>query len=275
MRGSSAESYRRLLDALPAASEQLGDELIAAADVLRAQPALRRAATDTASPTQVRTQLLAGVFGPHLSADAGAVVVGSGDLRWAKGTDLPAALERLGIVALVRAADAAGQAAGQASGQAAGQAERIDDELFTFRRAVSGSAPLREALADESRSVADRQRLIGLLLDGKASPTTVRLAREAVTEDRANVVAAIDELIEIAAEARDRKVATIRTAYPISSAQRDRLRATLGREAGSEVHLNVVVDPTLVGGLLVEIGHDVIDGTVGTRLDDVRRRIAG
>ena len=267
MRGSSAESYRRLLDALPAASEQLGDELIAAADVLRAQPALRRAATDTASPTQVRTQLLAGVFGPHLSADAGAVVVGSGDLRWAKGTDLPEALERLGIVALVRAADAAGQASGQA--------ERIDDELFTFRRAVSGSAPLREALADESRSVADRQRLIGLLLDGKASPTTVRLAREAVTEDRANVVAAIDELIEIAAEARDRKVATIRTAYPISSAQRDRLRATLGREAGSEVHLNVVVDPSLVGGLLVEIGHDVIDGTVGTRLDDVRRRIAG
>lgn len=263
MRGSSAESYRRLLDALPAASEQLGDELIAAAGVLRAQTALRRAATDTASPTQVRTQLLAGVFGPHLSADACAVVVSSGDLRWAKGVDLPQALERLGIVALVRAADAAGQG------------DRIDDELFAFERAVATSTQLRDALADESRSVADRQRLIDLLLDGKAAPITVRLAREALAGDRAHVVAAIDELIEIAAEARNRKVATIRTAYPISSAQQDRLRATLGRDAGSEVHLNVIVDPTLVGGLLVEIGDDVIDGTVGTRLDDVRRRIAG
>lgn len=263
MRGSSAESYRRLLDALPAASEQLGDELIAAAGVLRAQTALRRAATDTASPTQVRTQLLAGVFGPHLSADACAVVVSSGDLRWAKGVDLPQALERLGIVALVRAADAAGQG------------DRIDDELFAFERAVATSTQLRDALADESRSVADRQQLIELLLDGKAAPITVRLAREALAGDRAHVVAAIDELIEIAAEARNRKVATIRTAYPISSAQQDRLRATLGRDAGSEVHLNVIVDPTLVGGLLVEIGDDVIDGTVGTRLDDVRRRIAG
>lgn len=263
MRGSSAESYRRLLDALPAASEQLGDELIAAAGVLRAQTALRRAATDTASPTQVRTQLLAGVFGPHLSADATAVVVGSGDLRWARGVDLPQALERLGIVALVRAADAAGQG------------DRIDDELFAFERAVATSTQLRDALADESRSVADRQQLIELLLDGKAAPITVRLAREALAGDRAHVVAAIDELIEIAAEARNRKVATIRTAYPISSAQQDRLRATLGRDAGSEVHLNVIVDPTLVGGLLVEIGDDVIDGTVGTRLDDVRRRIAG
>lgn len=263
MRGSSAESYRRLLDALPAASEQLGDELIAAAGVLRAQTALRRATTDTASPTQVRTQLLAGVFGPHLSADATAVVVGSGDLRWARGVDLPQALERLGIVALVRAADAAGQG------------DRIDDELFAFERAVATSTQLRDALADESRSVADRQRLIDLLLDGKAAPITVRLAREALAGDRAHVVAAIDELIEIAAEARNRKVATIRTAYPISSAQQDRLRATLGRDAGSEVHLNVIVDPTLVGGLLVEIGDDVIDGTVGTRLDDVRRRIAG
>jgi F-type H+-transporting ATPase subunit delta len=263
MRGSSAESYRRLLDALPAASEQLGDELIAAAGVLRAQTALRRAATDTASPTQVRTQLLAGVFGPHLSADACAVVVNSGDLRWARGADLPQALERLGIVALVRAADAAGQG------------DRIDDELFAFERAVATSTQLRDALADESRSVADRQRLIDLLLDGKAAPITVRLAREALAGDRAHVVAAIDELIEIAAEARNRKVATIRTAYPISSAQQDRLRATLGRDAGSEVHLNVIVDPTLVGGLLVEIGDDVIDGTVGTRLDNVRRRIAG
>lgn len=263
MRGSSAESYRRLLDALPAASEQLGDELIAAAGVLRAQTALRRATTDTASPTQVRTQLLAGVFGPHLSADACAVVVSSGDLRWAKGVDLPQALERLGIVALVRAADAAGQG------------DRIDDELFAFERAVATSTQLRDALADESRSVADRQQLIELLLDGKAAPITVRLAREALAGDRAHVVAAIDELIEIAAEARNRKVATIRTAYPISSAQQDRLRATLGRDAGSEVHLNVIVDPTLVGGLLVEIGDDVIDGTVGTRLDDVRRRIAG
>jgi F-type H+-transporting ATPase subunit delta len=263
MRGSSAESYARLLSALPAGSDQLGDELIAAAEVLRSSVALRRAATDTASPTEVRKQLLTALFGPKLGADAAGVVASSGELRWARSVDLPDALERLGVVAIVRAADAAGEG------------DRVESELFTFGRAVAGNPELREALADETRSVADRQQLISSLLEGKASAATVRLARETVTGARRTVQVAIDEFIEVAAEARDRRVATVRTASPISAEQQERLRAALGRDAGREVHLNVIVDPSLVGGLLVEIGDHIIDGTVGTRLDDVRRRIAG
>jgi len=263
MRGSSAESYGRLESALPAATDQVGDDLIAAAQVLRSQVALRRAATDPASPTEARKQLLAGVFGPHLGAETTAVVALAGELRWASSTDLPTALERLGVVTIVRAADAAGQG------------DRIETELFVFGRAVAGNPELRDALADPSRTVADKQAFIGTLLDGKAAPATVRLARETVTGSRRTVNAAVNDLIEIAAEARNRKVATVRTATPISDAQQERLRAALGRQAGAEVHLNVIVDPSLVGGLRVEIGDHVIDGTVGTRLDDVRRRIAG
>ena len=266
MRGSSAESYSRLQDQLRSGAqdgaEKVGDDLISAARVLRDEVAVRRAATDPASPTEAKTKLLAAVFGPHLGATAVGVISAAGELRWAASTDLPVALERLGVAEIVRAADAAGDG------------DRLESELFTFGRAVADNPDLRDALSDPARSVADKQALIRSLLEGRAAPATVRLAEETVTGSQRTVGAAVDALIEIAAEARDRQVATVRTAAPLPDAQLDRLSAALG-EDGRKVHLNVIVDPSLVGGLRVEMGDHVIDATVVSRLDDVRRRIAG
>ena len=71
------------------------------------------------------------------------------------------------------------------------------------------------------------------------------------------------------------RVATVRVAAPAVRGRAPRLAAALTRQYGREVHLNVVVDPELIGGIRVEIGDDVIDGTVVNRLDEARRRLAG
>lgn len=266
MRGSSAESYARLQDQLRSGAQdgagQVGDDLISAARVLRDEVAVRRAATDPASPAEAKKKLLAAVFGPHVGAPAAAVIAAAGEMRWAASTDLSVALERLGVGEIVRAADAAGDG------------DRLESELFAFGRAVADNPGLRDALSDPARSVADKQGLIRSLLEGKAAPATVRLAQETVTGSKRTVSTAVDELIEIVAEARDRQVATVRTAAPLAEEQLTRLSAALG-EDGKSVHLNVIVDPRVIGGLRVEMGDHVIDATVVSRLDDVRRRIAG
>ncbi|HEX7738025.1 MAG TPA: F0F1 ATP synthase subunit delta, partial [Marmoricola sp.] len=223
---------------------------------------VRRAATDPAGPAAAKTKLLTTLFGAHVGPDAAAVIAEAGQLRWASSVDFTDALERLGVAAIVRAADAEGDG------------DRVESELFTFGRAVADNSELRDALSDPARSTEDKQELVASLLDGRAAPATVRLAKETVTGASRTVSAAVDQLIEMAAQARGRHVATVRTAAPLSDSQLDRLSRALGDE-GRPVHLNVLVDPGMIGGLRVEMGDYVIDGSVQNRLDDVRRRIAG
>ena len=159
MRGSSADSLARLTGSLDQALESgadgdtVGDDLIAAARVLREQVALRRAATDPSSPTEAKSGLLRGVFGSHLSAEATDLVAEAGGLRWATSTDLVASLERLGVIAVVKSADKAGDG------------DRLEDELFSFGQTVAHHPGLRDALSDPARSVADKQALIRSLLE--------------------------------------------------------------------------------------------------------------
>lgn len=259
----------RLTDALGTAvaggadGTPLADGLFAAADALRSQPALRRAATDPSAPAEAKSALARGLFADRLDAAATDLVAEAVTLRWARSTDLAAALEQLGVVALVKAADAAGEG------------DRLEEELFTFGRAVADNHELRDALSDPGRSVVDKQQLVASLLEGKASVATVRLARRAVIGIHLTVTRAIDDYTKLAAESRDRLVALVRSAHPLDDSERGRLADVLAGQYDQPVHLNVVVEPALLGGIRVEIGDQVIDGTISTRLDDARRRLVG
>ncbi|MCW2766728.1 MAG: synthase subunit delta [Nocardioides sp.] len=269
MQGSSGESLARLTDALGSAISEgadgtaLADSLFAAADVLRAQPALRRAATDPSTPAEAKSALAKGLFAQHLDPLATDLVVDAVTMRWARSGDLAAALEQLGVVALVKAADAAGDG------------DRLEGELFTFGRAVADNPLLRDALTDPARSVSDKQALVRSLLDGKATAGTVRLAERAVTGVHLTVTRALDDYSKIAAESRNRLVALVRAAHPLEPEKLERLGSVLADQYDRPVHLNVVVDRSLLGGVRVEIGDQVIDGTISTRLDDARRRLVG
>lgn len=269
MQGSSGDSLSLLTDALGSALDggadgaTVGDGLFAAADVLRDQPALRRAATDPSSPAEAKSALARGVFGEHLDETTTDLVAQAAGLRWAATSHLAAALEQLGVVALVKSADSAGDG------------DRLEAELFQFGQTVTDSHELRDALSDPARSGADKRGLVRSLLDGKAISGTIRLAERSVSGVHLTVSRAIAEYTKVAAQTRDRLVALVRTATPLSEDEHSRLGDVLANNYGRPVHLNVVVEPELLGGVRVEIGHQVIDGTIASRLDDARRRLVG
>jgi F-type H+-transporting ATPase subunit delta len=264
-RGASADAIAELESAVGAASTSgsgaLADGLVTAAATLRGEGALRRFLSDASVPSEARTGLAGEVFAGKIDPSAASLVSDAVSRRWTTGGDLPAALEHLAVVAQVTAA-----------GPDAG---RLSDELFSVAQAVKDEAGLRDALSDPARSVDDKARLVDDLIGASALPATVALVKQALTSSHRTVSAALEEYQKVAAAAHGQGVATVRVAHELTQAEHDRLAGALERQYGRPVHLNVLVDTDVLGGVRVEIGDDVIDGTVASRLADARRRLAG
>ena len=163
--------------------------------------------------------------------------------------------------------------------RAEGTLDEVEDELFRFARGFEGSEELRNALTDETIPTAKRQSIVEDLLgrpqSGKpATPTTVQLVSLVVGGGRGrDLPAIIDRLVERAAQSKDADVAEVRSAVALTPDQEDRLRAALANATGRNVNLKVVVDPAVLGGLVATVGDTVIDGTVRTRLDQLKSRL--
>jgi F-type H+-transporting ATPase subunit delta len=161
-----------------------------------------------------------------------------------------------------------------AAAEKARRLDAVEDELFRVGRLVAAHSELRMALADRSAPVESRVALVGQLLRGKVSEETMLLVGQAVAHPRERSFDATVELYgEVAAERRSRVIALVTAAVPLTERQRDRLVSALSRLYGHEVHLNVEIDSDLIGGVRVEIGDEVIDGSVATRLDEAHRRL--
>jgi F-type H+-transporting ATPase subunit delta len=266
MRGASAEAMaalREQLDSvLPGAdAERVGDDLFSVATLLRSDAALRRVVTDVAVRPEAKQGLARDLLGDKVAEASHELVSNAVGQRWTGTRDLADALERLAEIAVVKSAGADG--------------ERLGDELFTVAQLVNDNPALRDALSDPARSDGDKAALVAGLLDGKALPATVTLAQQALTSSYRTVSVARAEYQKVAAEVHGESVAKVRSARELSDDEQTRLSEALQRQYGRPIHLNVVVDPELVGGLRVEIGDDVIDGSVSSRLDEARRRLAG
>jgi F-type H+-transporting ATPase subunit delta len=158
---------------------------------------------------------------------------------------------------------------------AEGNLATVEEELFRVGQAIEGNDTLRATLSDSSLPVARRQQVVEDLLAGKASPTTIGLVSMVVGSGRADDLPAIVRaLIERSAASRNRAVAEVRSAVPLSADQSTRLAAALGAATGKDVEIKVVIDPSVLGGLVTQIGDTVIDGSVRHRLNQVREAIA-
>jgi F-type H+-transporting ATPase subunit delta len=267
LRGASADALATLTSELEsrlqggADASRIGEDLFSVSSVLRSEPALRRVATDASVDASAKTGLVTGIFSGKVDAASLELVGSAVARRWTVSRDLADAVEHLGEIAVVRSA-------GDQSG-------RLADELFAFGRAVNDNPALRDALSDPSRSVDDKAVLVHSLLDGKALPATVALARQALAGTYRTVASALEAYQQVAATVHGERVATVRVAHPLSDADRQRLSDALSRQYDRRIHLNVVVDPEVLGGIKVEVGDDVIDGTVANRLDEARRKLAG
>ncbi|MFC6286595.1 F0F1 ATP synthase subunit delta [Nocardioides sp. GCM10027113] len=267
MRGASAEAQGALVDQLEqglgsADAAKVGDDVLGLAGVVRSEAGLRRVATDVSTPSEAKAGLVRNLFEGKVEPLALDLAVEAVRRRWTASRDLADALEHLGVVALVHSAGS-------------GDARRLADELFVVGQLVNDNVELRSALSDPARSVDDKRGLLRSLLDGKALPATVRLVEQALAGSHRSTGVAIAEYQKVAAAVYGEQVARVRVARPLNDGDRERLRQALSRQYGREVHLNVVVEPGLVGGMRVEIGDDVIDGSVSARLDEARRKLAG
>jgi F-type H+-transporting ATPase subunit delta len=242
----------------------LADELFAVARVLRAQLALRRAMSDPAGKPDERAELVRRLFGSQLSSTALDLVETIARQRWSHPVDLIEATTTVATEASLDAADVRGELDG------------VEDELFRFGRIVAGDRELNRILSDPKAPAEGKSALLDRLLSGRVSPVTEQLLRNVLTSSRSgSAEVAVERLSEVASRRRGQSVARVTTAVPLTSAQEQRLADVLNRLYGRPVGLQVTVDPGVLGGLVVQVGDEVIDGSIAHRLEAARRRLAG
>ncbi|MBA8795544.1 F-type H+-transporting ATPase subunit delta [Friedmanniella endophytica] len=253
------EAVDRVLDGLPVA-DGLPGELFALVDSLDRSPALKRALTDPNLPDAQRTGLAHALFDSRVSEPAARVLAEAAGQRWNSGRHLADTIERQGVRAQLRIAEAGGGL------------DSVEDELFRFGRVVDGDPALRAAITDRTASIERREGLVDSLLGGKVGGATVLLAKRAIRARERNFAWTLESYVQLAAEMRDRTIAVVRVARPLTGEQRERLARTLTRQAGRQVTIQEIVEPGLIGGVRVEMGSQVIEGTVAGRLADARRQ---
>ncbi len=242
----------------------LAGELFAVARLLEAQASLRRALADPAGRPEERADLARRLLGGKVSGTALDLVETVASQRWSRPVDLVDAMVALGTEAALDAADARGEV------------EDVEDELFRFGRIVAGDRELSRLLSDRSSSAEGLGVLLDRLLSGRTTAVTEMLLRNVLTSRRAgSAEVAIERLSAAANRRRGRSVARVTTAVALTEAQEQRLADTLGRIYGRTMGLHVTVDPDVLGGLVVQVGDEVIDGSVAHRLEAAKRRLAG
>jgi F-type H+-transporting ATPase subunit delta len=260
------ESFRageRELDGLAGAGADrlagIADDVLAVAGLLNREPRLRRALADAARSGEERSGLLRGLLEGKVGDDGLRLVAALVEGRWSAPAQLLDAVERLGVAALLAAADGAGELG------------EVEDELFRFGHVVDGAPQLAAVLADPTVPVEQRGSLVDDLLGGKARAVTVRLAKLALVGlGGRGLAASLSRLVELAAARRDREVAYVTAAALLTEDEERRLGERLAQMYGRQVSVLVTVDPRVIGGLSVRVGSDLYDGTVLRRLTDAR-----
>jgi F-type H+-transporting ATPase subunit delta len=265
--GAAGQALHRVTDAVTgreaSQASAVGDELFAVTDLLDRDGPLRRALSDPSRPSQVKVAVVDALLRGRISDATVDVVTTLVTGHWSAPADLPDAAEELAVQALALAADSAGQL------------DDLEDELFRFGRLLAAYPQLRIALTNPRLPVERRLELVNALLDGKVTGPALRLVRQAVGHPRGRSLdGTLQEYARIAAAERERLIAEVRVAAPLSAGQQARLAAALAAQYGRRVHLNVLVDPGVVGGVLIKVGDDVIDGSIASRLGELRRRLA-
>jgi len=265
-RASLAEAKERLAAVLSDGADpgQLSDELFAVTGLLDAEVGLRRTLSDPTRPAGAKTGLIESLLSSRVAPATVSLVAELVSEHWSEPADLPDALEQLAVLAMVEAADKARKL------------DDLEDELFRFGRVVNGEPELRSALSSPFVAAERKRELLGALLDGKVTEQTMRLVTQAAAAGRGRSLdASLEEYAQLAAQRRDRLVAEVHVAAALSQERRRRLARALAASYGRDVHLNVVLDPRVIGGMTVQIADELIDGSVATRLAGLRRKLAG
>ena len=242
----------------------LAEELFAVAHLLDGQVSLRRALSDPSGSPADRAGVARRLLSGRVSGATLDLVETAARQRWSRPLDLVEATETLATDAALDAAEARGELDG------------VEDELFRFGRIVGGDAELSRILSDRTAPVTGKAALLDGLLAGRVSPITAMLLRNHLTgRTIGHAENVVERLSEAASTRRGQSVARVTTAVPLTDAQERRLAELLGRLYNRPIGLQVVVDPSVLGGLVIRVGDEVIDGSIANRLEAAGRRLVG
>ncbi|MFC7402747.1 F0F1 ATP synthase subunit delta [Citricoccus sp. GCM10030269] len=273
MAGASSDSLaavRRDLDpVLVSGGVPLASELFSALRTVDSSAPLRRSLTDPSWPVERRTAVVGSLFGDKVSAEALTVLNSLAERKWSRARDYGDALEELATIAVAASAERGGSNGGLDG------LGRLSDELLSFNRAVEESHDLQRALTDPQAPASAKGNLAERLLSNGSSEARL-LVRQAVEAPRGHKpVALIREFVDVVAQRQKQWIAEVTVARPLTPGQQERLAAALKGLFGRDLTLDVAVDPELVGGIRVQVGDDVVDSSLQSRLHDLQRKMAG
>lgn len=268
MQGSSRAAFVAGRNALAAALDSgadpagLAEDLFGVTGALDSSASLRRALVDPSRDASAKSGLVENLFGPKLSPAATGILKVLVAARWADDRDLGDATESLAVESVV------------ALSEAADRLDALEDDLFRFARVVEAGAGLRDALSAQGGDESVKAALVETLLQGKASAEAIRLARQAAVAPRGRRFGRVlESYLSIAAVRREQLTATVTTAVALDEVQRQRLAKALSDIYKRAVQVNVVLDPAVIGGIRVQIGDEVLDGTILRRLQEAERAL--
>jgi F-type H+-transporting ATPase subunit delta len=242
---------------------RLADELFAAVDALDGSGSLRRALTDPGRPAAAKADIVTTLL-ERSDPRVVSVIAELVSARWSHEDDLATSIEQAGVLALL------------AGAQSARALEQVEEELFRVERQLVAHRELLTALGDRSATAAGRVGVLHDVLSGKVNAFTYALVARKVSAPRGDrLLGAVRELVKAASARRELMVVSVTSAVDLSEAQRNRLSSILKDLYGHEMQINVAIDPTVIGGIKIQVGSEVVDGTVVSRLADARRRLVG
>lgn len=234
-----------------------GAELLSAAALIDGSPALLTTLADASVEEAAKAKLVGELFG-SVSAGARSVLAAAVEQSWSNPAEMIDGIEELGLRA-----------------EASSTAD-LADELLTAAATVDSSHELELVLGNKLGDTQAKVQLVDRLFSGKLSGAALNVLRHLVANPRGRRLSpALRESARVAADQGGSELATVTVAAPLSAAQQSRISSLLEKNAGRPVRVTTVIDPSLVGGVRIQIGDDVIDGSVRSRLDDLRLQLAG
>lgn len=251
---------------LAGADLSLAEDLFGVLAVLDSNAGLRRALTDPSRTGKDKAILVDQIIAGRISPTAASVVKDLVSERWGNARDIGDALETLAATVVISVAE---------QGSGVEGLEQLESELYSFIQVVASNHALQRALS-EAQATPESKVTLGLKLVPQAGPAGRLLITQAVRSPRGLKPAAlVERFLELVAARQQRWIADVSVTRPLTATQLERLESGLNAMYGRELKVNVKVDPSLIGGVRVSIGDEMVDSTVSTRLSELRRRLAG
>jgi F-type H+-transporting ATPase subunit delta len=239
----------------------LSSELFFITDVLGSNISVRRALTDPSRDAQSKSVFVKDLLASKVGAPALGLLTEISALRWSGAKDLVQVIEQLAIEAEASAANISGEL------------DRVEEEIFVVFNTITNSSELRKAF--KSDAVQAKSKLAQEILKN-ASPSTSKLLSHMVNSWRGRSIEATFADYQWALAARrNRVIALVKVAVPITQDQQTRLVTALTSKVGQPVRINIEIDPYVIGGVSVKFADEIVDGSISNRLAGAARALAG